>query len=227
MMLMWPIFSEVSSDTRERRPCNKASWRGRPPCPPQKSHLALEPHLLLLDARCFLQGWGCPGSQRHNAAPCPRQHLALGPARCRGGGGRSVRERPERRCRCLRPGPAPPTSGSPPAPRRRRPLRVPGRRRGRGGRRRQQRRWRRRWGELAPSAPLLPGSARLPAFPLLPPLLLRPRPTTTTRSCGRPAMRTMGRTSGECPPRPADPGALAAALGAPQCPAGGEGKGAG
>lgn len=56
MMVMWPILSEFSSDTRERRPSKEASWRGWPPCPLQKAHLALEPHLLLLDARCFLQG---------------------------------------------------------------------------------------------------------------------------------------------------------------------------
>lgn len=78
MTVMWPIFSEFSSDTLKRKASNEAPCRGRSPCPPQKTHLAPEPHLLLLDARCFLQGWGYLGSQQQRAAPCPRQHFAQG-----------------------------------------------------------------------------------------------------------------------------------------------------
>lgn len=108
------------------------------PVLPKKAHLALEPHLLLLDASCFLQGWGCPGSQRHSAAPCPRQPLALGAAlraagprtaRYRGGCGRSARERPQRRCRCPAPGPPP----QHPGPRRHRGAAARSASRGGGG----------------------------------------------------------------------------------------------
>lgn len=76
--------------------------------------------------------------------------------------------------------------------------------RGGGGVGRRQRRWRRRWGEPVLSDPLRRGSVRLLLFPLLLPLRLprRPQPTTT-RSCGQAATRTMGRTSGNRPPRPA------------------------
>lgn len=104
----------------------------------------------------------------------------------------------------LRSAPGSPHPGSCQPPSRRRPLRVSGRRRGGEGRR--QRRWR-RWGEPVPSVP-----PRHPA----------PR-TTLARSCGRAARRTMGRTSGNRPPRPAaglraDTAGRAVAAG----PAGGE-----
>lgn len=77
---------------------------------------------------------------------------------------------------------------------------------GGGGARKRQRRWRQWWEEPVPSVPLRRGLVRLAVFLLLHPLL-QPRPTTT-RSSGLAAMRMMGRTSGNRPPRPAagDPG---------------------
>lgn len=131
----------------------------------------------------------------------PRGGGSTAPAGSAAEGKRSraaARRPPPRAAAC---GPAPPAPNIRVPVRRRRAAAARSASQGGGGARRRRRRWRRRWGEPAPSLPLPPGSVRSAVFLLLHPLL-QPRPTTT-RSCGPAAMRTMGRTSGNRPPRPA------------------------